>query len=231
MQTYNNYHIYYCDDCSTDATVKKVREYIYEHHLEDKVTLITNQFRCYKLANMYSIIHTYLDDSTVVIEVDGDDWLLSDDVFEYLAQLYAQNDIWMTYGGFVASPYTYSYLKAEAIPCNIVMTNSFRSYYHTNFIFMALRTFYAGLFKKINKKDLRDGDGKFFTVCSDVATMIPMFEMAGERFHFIEREYYCYNTGTNNNDYIHSLKLQNRIYNYIKSKRKYRRISTYCSIM
>jgi cellulose synthase/poly-beta-1,6-N-acetylglucosamine synthase-like glycosyltransferase len=224
QQRYNNYHIYYCDDCSTDATVEKVKNYIKEHQLEDKITLITNDVRHYKLYNLYTTIHNYLKDSDIVVEIDGDDWLLKDDIFDYLALLYVNNTIWMTYGGFVACPYTFSYLQPHAIPHNIVTTNSFRSFYHKGFIFMALRTFYAGLFKKIKTKDLYDENGNFFTASSDVATMIPMFEMAGERFHFIEEECYGYNTDTGQNDYVRDLRLQNKIYNIIRNKKKYKRI-------
>lgn len=227
MQRYNNYHIYYCDDCSTDATVEKVRGYIQEHQLEDKITLITNDVRHYKLYNLYTTIHTYLDDLAIVVEIDGDDWLLTDDVFDYLASLYVSDDIWMTYGGFVSCPYTFSYLQSLSIPDNVVVTNSFRFFYHKGFIFMALRTFYAGLFKKIKIKDLYDENGTFFTVSSDVATMIPMFEMAGARFHFIEKECYCYNTDTGHNDYIRDLKLQDKVYNLIRSKRRYSPIENY----
>ncbi len=227
MQRYNNYHIYYCDDCSTDATVEKVRDYIHEHQLEDKITLITNDVRHYKLYNLYTIINSYLDDSMIVVEIDGDDWLLTDDVFEYLVSLYVNKDIWMTYGGFVSSPYIFSYLQSLPIPDNVVATNSFRSFYHKGFIFMALRTFYAGLFKKIRIKDLYDENGKFFTVSSDVATMIPMFEMASKRFHFINKECYCYNTDTGHNDYIRDLRLQKRVYNLIRSKKRYAPIENY----
>ena len=224
QQRYSNFHIYYCDDCSTDATVEKVKNYINEHQLEDKITLITNDVRHYKLYNLYTTIHNYLKDSDIVVEIDGDDWLLKDDVFDYLALLYANNNIWMTYGGFLGCPYTCSYLQPHAIPHNIVTTNSFRSFYHKGFIFMALRTFYAGLFKKIKIKDLYDENGKFFTASSDVATMIPMFEMAGERFYFIEEECYGYNTNTGQNDYVRDLKSQNKIYNIIRNKKKYKRI-------
>lgn len=221
MQRYDNYHIYYCDDCSTDATVQKVQEFIHQHHLEDKITLITNPTRHYKLYNLYTIIHTYLKNRDIVVEIDGDDWLLSDDVFDYLASVYSEGNVWMTYGGFICTPYTFDYLKARNIPEYIITGNEFRFFYHTGFIFMALRTFYAGLFKRINLRDLYDESGQFFTVSSDIATMIPMFEMAGERFHHIEKDIYCYNTSTGHNDYRRNFSLQHKVYNLVRSKRKY----------
>lgn len=221
MQKYDNYHVYYCDDASTDRTLFLVKSFIQEHDLSSKITIIENKERQYKLYNFYTIIHAYIPSDHIVVEIDGDDWLTAEDVFDYLADLYRYKNIWMTYGGFVAWPYTFSYLETQDIPDAIVKTNDFRSFYQKGFIFMALRTFYAGLFKKIHKKDLWDDAGKFFTRSSDVVTMIPMFEMAGDRFYHIEKQCYCYNTDTGINDYTQDKALQNKIYNIVRNREKY----------
>lgn len=223
MQTYDNYHIYYCDDASTDNTLQIVQEYIRENHLENKITLISNQERTYKMHNFYTIIHTYIPNDHIVVEIDGDDWFLSEDLFAYLADIYSKDDVWMTYGGYIAWPQLCKNLTPQEIPLTIILNNSFRSFYHKGAIFMALRTFYAGLFKKIKLSDLQE-EGNFITRSSDVAAMIPMFEMAGERFYHITKQVYLYNTNTGNNDYQEDHKTQNRLYNSIRSKPKYKRL-------
>ncbi len=226
MQHYDNYHVYYCDDASTDTTVSLVKSFVQEHDVSKKITIIENTKRRYKLHNLYTIIHHYVPSDQIVIEIDGDDWLMTDDVFNYLVDIYHDKKVWMTYGGFVAWPYTFSYLESQDIPDTVIQANDFRSFYQKGFIFMALRTFYAGLFKKIHKKDLYDDAGKFFTRSSDVVTMIPMFEMAGERFYHIEKPCYCYNTDTGINDYTQDKILQNKIYNIVRNREKYYKLKT-----
>lgn len=221
MQRYTNYHIYYCDDASTDNTLAEIQSYVRMHEYDNKITLITNKERRYKLYNLYSIIHNLIPNDAIVAEIDGDDWLLANDVFDYIVSLYKNKEVWMTYGGFIAWPYTFSYLNPQSISQEVIRTNSFRSFYQRGFIFMAFRTFYAALFKKIKKEDLYDENDTFFTRSSDVVTMIPMFEMAGDHFYFIDKICYCYNTDTGHNDYLQDKALQNKIYNMVRAREKY----------
>jgi len=68
---------------------------------------------------------------------------------------------------------------------------SFRQY---KFISSHLRTFKAKLWNSIRDEDLRDTDGKYYSVGWDVAFMFPMLEMAGPgRILNIPNVLYCYN--------------------------------------
>jgi len=219
-QTYNNYRVIYINDYSLDQTGQLVNEYIFNKQLTDRCTIIHNQKRRYKLYNMYHAIHELCDDDEIVVELDGDDWLLTPDVLEELAEIYSDGSVWLTYGGFVMWPKTFNYLAAQTIPEEIIKHNQFRSFFKHNFIYLALRSFYAGLFKRIKKEDLQI-DGIFFKQSSDIATMIPMFEMAGNRFYQITNLVYLYNTYTGNNDYQLYHQQQRFIADIIEGKKKY----------
>jgi len=220
-QTYTNYRVIYINDNSIDQTGQLVNEYIFKKQLTERCTVIHNQERHYKLHNMYHAIHELCQDDDIIVELDGDDWLLTPDVLEKLATIYHDGSVWLTYGGFVMWPKTFNYLVAQTIPEKIIEHNEFRSFFKHNFIYLALRSFYAGLFKRIKKEDLQIG-GTFFKQCSDIATMIPMFEMAGNRFYQITEPLYLYNTNTGNNDYQLYHQQQRFIADVIEGKEKYK---------
>ncbi len=98
-------------------------------------------------------------------------------------------------GVFLQREYRRYYPEGEigickAIPDEIIKTNSFRKY---NWVTSHLKTFYAGLFKRIKLYDLQY-DGKFFSMANDVAMMMPMLEMARNgHIKFISDILYVYN--------------------------------------
>lgn len=222
-QEYFNYRVIYIDDYSTDSTSNLVKKYIKKHKLQGKCTVIKNKKRCYKLHNLYHAIHNYCNDSDIVIEIDGDDWLLSNDVFTMINDIYTHNNVWLTYGGFRMWPKQLENLITQDIPESVATNNKFRSFFNKGFIFLALRTFYAGLFKKINYEDLLY-DGKLFTRSSDVATMIPMFEMAGKRTFHIKKPVYLYNTDTGYNDRNQEQGRQFLLTNLMRGKLRYNKL-------
>lgn len=75
--------------------------------------------------------------------------------------------------------------------------NAYRKY---PFVTSHLRSMYTGLLRQIKEEDLKDKDGKYFTVANDVAMMMPCLEMAQERVIYIPELTYMYNqrTGLNN---------------------------------
>lgn len=223
QQNYTNLKILYINDCSTDATEAVVKNYLQKNDPHHRVTYIRNKIRKYKLHNLYHAIYNYCNDNDIIIEVDGDDWLLSTTVFEHLNKLYQNPNIWMTYGGFVMWPRVYTYLKAHTISQKTITNNQFRSFHRKGYIFMALRSFYCWLFKKIKKEDLMHNKN-FFKRSSDIATMIPMFEMAGNRFHHITDKVYLYNTKTGHNDFVVDAQGQRDISSLILKKERYTRL-------
>ena len=225
LQTYKKYRVIYRDDCSTDRTAQIVKSFIEQHNLGNNWTLILNKTRNYKLANLYKTIHEHCNNDEIVVEIDGDDWLLDYSAFSMFNEIYQNESVWMTSGGFTTWPNKYDRLTQRPIAQHIIDTHAFRQCYEKEYFFMALRSFYAGLFKQIEKKDLMK-DKSFFTIGSDIATMIPMFEMAGDRFHQITQPVYLYNTGTEINDFKRDRYGQKRISKLIQNKPPYQRLES-----
>jgi hypothetical protein len=215
MQQYDNYHVIYVDDCSPDGTGNLVEQYIKETHQEDRVTLIKNTRRMGAMANFYNAIHL-CDGKSIVVQLDGDDWFAHDRVLDLLNKVYADPNVWLTYGQFERYP-SGERGTCKDIPSHIIKHNKFRSY---SDLASALRTFYAGLFKLIKKEDLLF-EGEFLLSAHDMAIMIPMFEMAGYRSKFIPDVLYIYNRANCINDDKVNISLQHEMDEFIRAKEKY----------
>ena len=160
------------NDCSTDSTGRIMETYVKEHHLESMVTIIHNRERQGAMANWYTTIHTYIPDHKIVVNLDGDDLLAHDKVLLTLEKYYRDPAIWLTYGSAKAYPSgEHIPYMSQAIPEYVFRQNRIRDY---SFIAQHLRTFKAGLFKKIRKEDFMvEG----VDLVPDMAFMLPMLEM------------------------------------------------------
>ena len=213
-QEYENWILIYIDDNSSDDTYYKMQRLIYEYNVEHKVILIKNSRRHGHLFNHYYAIHS-CNKSNVIAILDGDDWFAHEHVLEKINEVYQDDTIWLTYGQFW-------YLKknrrgfCKSIPPKIIETNKIRE---LSWRTSHLRTFYAGLFHAIHYEDLLY-EGTFFPRCADVATMLPMIEMAGFHIKFIPDVLYIYN---DNNPYSfhHDPTIQQMLEAHIKSMRPY----------
>jgi len=186
-QEYENWTLIYIDDNSTDTTMEHMKNQARAHHLEHKITFIKNSERKGHLCNQYTAIHLCVPNSIIII-IDGDDWLAHNQVLKTINQIYSDENIWLTYGQFW-------YLKknkqglCRAIPPDIIKGNAIRE---ISWRTSHLRTFYAGLFQQIKLEDLLY-EGTFFPKCADVVTMFAMIEMAGPHIKFIPDILYIYN--------------------------------------
>jgi len=218
-QNYDNYRVIYIDDCSPDNTSELVEHYVKEMGKGEKVTLIRNTKRMKAMANIYKAVHTCADDEVVVM-LDGDDWLINEHVLETLNGVYADPQVWLTFGSFCLFPKGKGW--AANIPQDVVNINAFRFFQPAP---SHLRTFYAGLFKKIDKEDLCE-NGDFYEYTYDLAMMFPMIEMAAERFQFIAQVLYVYNDANSINDHKVGKIKQRQTDLRIRNKKRYKRLST-----
>lgn len=222
MQKYDNYSVIYIDDCSSDGTGELVEEYIKEHALQKKVTLLHNRSRMGAMENQFRACY-FCDDNSIIVILDGDDFFAHDNVLAYLNRVYSDSDIWMTYGQFKEVP-SGNLGFCRPMPHNIVNFNKFREF---PYLPSHLRTFYAGLFKQIKPHDLKSGDSFFMMTC-DVAAMMPMIEMAREgHFKFISEVLYLYNTENAISDHRVSSRLQRAINLEVRSKQRYAPVQNY----
>ena len=192
-QHYENYRVIYVDDASSDCTGDLVQEHLATYDTSDRCQLVRNDAREGALHNFYHAIHSCADNE-IIVELDGDDQLAHEGVLSYINEVYQDDNVWLTYGQYKNMPKEdvqrlgiAEMGYARPVSGDVIAKNNFRR----KFVYMALRTFYAGLFKKINKQDLicdktfGDWEGKFFPEGKDGASMFPMLEMAGPRFKFI----------------------------------------------
>ena len=137
--------------------------------------------------NVHDAVHS-MKDNTIVVILDGDDWLPNENVLKYLNDVYNSGDIWMTNGSYIIEP-----------THEIVRPKISDSYWSGNiraktWEFSHLGTFKKELFCKIKRKDLMSSYGEFWSTTSDQAIMWPMAEMAGpENFKSIDEVLYVYN--------------------------------------
>lgn len=177
LQSYKNFEVYFIDDASPDNTIDVVTKAVdgdprfHIHRNETNVgSPLANIVKATDLANPA--------DNDIIVNIDGDDWLSSVFVLEYLNQVYEQTGCWMTHGTYQIYPSGDIGGHAELVlPDEISRLNIYKQY---PFVTSHLRTYKAGLFKKINREDLLDPrTNNIYKEASDLALMFPMLEMAG----------------------------------------------------
>jgi glycosyltransferase involved in cell wall biosynthesis len=228
-QKYKFFNVIIIDDASTDGTAMKIEELIKLYDVGDKVTLIKNRKRKLLLENYVHAIKGYCPKNSVIIPVDGDDWLHNENVFSEIVEIFSQGKTWLTYGNCLRvssgkrSDKVLGEYWGKAIPKYFFESNYIRK--NRIWFFDQLRCFWAWLFFKINESDLRDYAGNFYTAAQDVAWFIPMLEMAGpEHVFFINKLQYVYNDSTNYNSIKMYPKLIPRIVDDIMRKDNYQLI-------
>jgi len=219
-QTYKKYRVIYIDDCSPDGTGDLVEKYIATQGQQRRVQLIRNQQNRGALANIYDAVHSCADYEIVVL-LDGDDWFHTDQSLSIIADAYKDDNVLMTYGQYVEYPRGRSG-HCRPIPAEVIRNNAYRSY---DWVTSHPRTFYAWLFKKIDKKDFMF-NGDFFQVTWDMAIMFPLLEMSAGRYRFIPDVLYEYNMATPLNDFKTKLRLQEYCNRVIRQRQRYAPLDT-----
>jgi hypothetical protein len=134
-----------------------------------------------------------IQDDDIIVEIDGDDWLMHPFVFSYLNQVYQDENIWMTYGQYVhytdglVGGHYYMHLDDEV--------DKYNAYRQTAFPYSHLKTFKAYLMNNITDEDLTDPTtGKYFNAAADFALSIPLVELTGKnRIFRVPEPIYIYN--------------------------------------
>lgn len=186
-------------------------------------------FRRYALKNIvYSINFLHkkygLQDDDIIVLIDGDDQLYDNTVLQTVFHAYQQYNCWLTYGSYVK-------LSDERTgnPCHL-----YRSRYRTGDEFRDtqwrgshLKTFKYGLWKHLTEDMFKGPDGEWLRVCSDLAIMFPLMEMAGhERIHHINKPLYIYNDMNPLNDHKVSGKEQKEIEKWLRERPKLKKLKS-----
>jgi 2-polyprenyl-3-methyl-5-hydroxy-6-metoxy-1,4-benzoquinol methylase len=181
-QTFEDWTHIFIDAKSDDETLKHAaRQVARGSTLQTR--LVDNSVRKAALENAVETWNTLPDDE-IVVWLDGDDWLAHDRALEVVAETYTDPDVWLTYGQFIMPDGTIGF--ASRYPAGLrVRTIDWRATH--------LKTFRAGLVKKIKPSDLLKPNGAWCDLAIDHAVMYPLLEMAGERYACIDRVVCVYN--------------------------------------
>lgn len=180
-QSYSDFVCYITDDLSTDRTCDIVEEFIKD---DPRFILIKNTEKQYQAGNYDQVLRrSEIHDNSIVIEVDGDDWLPHSDVFEKVVREH-ELGYWITQGSFVYSDGRPGFARKFS-------TSDLRDNPHLNATH--LRTWRVKLWRSIDPNHLKV-DGKYAEAAGDVFFMLPMLEMAGDfRIKYMNEILYVYN--------------------------------------
>jgi len=216
-QEYHNFRVIYLDDASTDRTLEKVEAIVNESPLRGRVTVIRREENVGSVKNLYDAVQS-CKDHEIIVRVDGDDFLAHPFVLKQLNKVYADQNVWMTYGNYLDYPsYVQNPKLCEEFPASVIRSGSFRKY---KWVSTHLQTFYAGLFKKIDVEHLKK-EGAFLPMAGDVALLIPLLEMARSHIRHIKDVMYLYNRINPISDHKKNLQLQSACEGHVRSLAPY----------
>jgi len=218
-QTYKNYTVCVVDDASTDPRQRPI--------IEDSCTrngwkAIFNPTNRQGMATMIqSVQGLECEDEDVVVILDGDDWFYNEHVLEIVKRVYMEQDVWLTCGQLIRASDGSIGMPFETEK-RWIRKRSYRK--RSLWMFSHLRTFKYFLWRHIHDEDLRDVHGSYMHQASDLATMFPMAEMAGDRIVHLKQVLYVYNDLNPINDFKLSRKRQVEQEAYIRALPRYKRL-------
>jgi len=178
-QTYDNYHVTYVDDCSTDNTYEIVHNLVKDN---DKFAIIKNEKNIgadgEAILN-YTRFFDSLEDDDIFVDISGDDWLFDESVLENLNNFYNDKDLWMSYGGF------YAYNGSDSLTIANPQNTEYPEFITKHKLYRRdvwraghLRTMKGFLLKAMDIKDIVSKiDNRPFYHAPDLAVSFPCLEM------------------------------------------------------
>ena len=108
-ENFQNFHIVYLDDYSSDGTLTMAKSFMDKRHWpKDRITYIQNLQRRYTEYNTQHAAHSYCRADDIQITLDGDDRLIGNYVLTLLNALYLKNpNHWVIYSNYISTRYTY----------------------------------------------------------------------------------------------------------------------------
>ncbi len=207
-QKENNFGIVLISDCSGDRSVQTILDYI--QNLKIDICLVDNEDRKYASRNFYNVIHSLVqNDESVIIEVDGDDFLAGDHVLSTLNNYYKAGAI-KTNGSYEMYPADQTFTTKAQIEFNHQNYDTSRpwSIYCTSWLH--LRTAKRHLLKKIELKYFLERKSKKWLMDRHDSAIQPrIIELAGNKAVFVKEILYYYDVSGENHD--HSTESQDQI--------------------
>lgn len=160
------------DPCGDDAYERAVAA----ADGDPRFHIVRNEERAFAMENVVRAVRRPGGDpDDVIVILDADDWLATESALDVVARTYARQETWLTYGSWASNVPHGNQGRWPAYPDG---TSGFRVFEWRG---TALRTFRRWLFQRIDDRDLRDDEGRYFRLVEDQAYMLPMLEMATTR--------------------------------------------------
>ncbi len=218
-QSFKDFKVTLIDDFSQDKSLAKLTPLIEN---DNRFELIRNYKNNTALANFVKTLNIKCKNprKTINVLLDGDDYLIADDVLDLIFHTYEKTNCLLTYGSYIrASDGLY---VGQKYPLRSIYNNEFRK---LPFLASHLKTFRHDLYLKIDQNDLKDDNGDFYKITYDMALMLPMLEMAGFRQELISDPLYIYNDLNPINDHKVNFNNQKLIDQQIRKKNPYKKVN------
>lgn len=169
------------DDSSSDDTLNIIEAWC-QHHPCHNVDLVKRSQRRGGTWNTLDGIRQ-VDGESIVIELNGDDWLPDPGVLSFLNKVYRDPEVWMTYNTQREST---GVIPFQLPPPREVRGN--RSYRDYPWATSHLHTFRRALFDHVSEEVMIDPDtGEYWASADDVALYLWMLELAGDHARHLWR--------------------------------------------
>ena len=180
---------FFIDDVSSDDTDVLIKGWL-ERHPDNSVNYIRNKEH---KGGTYNTIWGFRQapSGSIVLELNGDDWLPDKKVLPFLNKVYLNKNVWMTYNTFKYHNGTIP-KNLKPLPKKVLRNNSYRNYFR--WISSHLHSFRQQLFTHIQEESCIDpATGKFWESADDQAIYLCMLELAGHHSRHLYRVSYVYN--------------------------------------
>jgi len=212
-QKYDNYEVILVDAISTDKTYEIAQKYASEFK---NLKIYQNEIRLPQVAN-FLWLNELSRAGSIVVSIDGDDWLKNSKVLQKLNDVYNSGDVWMTYGTYEEYPYRDVSHIYQPYPEEVIKNNAFRDH---RWLASHLRTWRRELLLKIDVSEFKREDGEWLDTTGDQAIMFPMLELSGNRSRHVSEVNYVYNVANTTRDGASNEARQTELSNYLRSKKR-----------
>lgn len=213
-QKYNNFEVVVVDALSDDKTWEICQRYAKDF---SNIRIFQNKIRQPQVANFLWLTELSKPGS-IVVSIDGDDWLKNSKVLQKLNEVYSSGEVWMTYGTYEEYPYRDVSSIYQPYPDEVIKNNAFKDY---RWLASHLRTWRRELLLKVDEDAFKREDGQWLDTAGDQAIMLPMLELSGNKSRHIAEPLYVYNVANMSRDGAINESRQVELANYVRAKKRY----------
>lgn len=191
-QIYKNYSVLVIDDASTH---KNQRSIIENYCVKNNWSYTFNEINMRAGFNLFNGIH-YMNPNfdDVIFILDGDDFLPHENVFNKIADIYSDKDIWFSYGQYAPYPHNTGQVLAEPYSDEQIANSQNGSIRNIPSLINHPISFRYFLFDQLKEEDMKNDSGEWFRAGYDRVMFVPMMEMAAEHYYFCPEVLYSYNS-------------------------------------